>query len=71
MSKYSHYNTFHVLKYTHVRYAKSLFINIQTFAFKNDLRNLENFHQSTNSQNWDFDWILLCKLENVCLRLNF
>ena len=42
-----------------------------TFAFKNDLRNLENFHQSTNSQNWDFDWILLSKLENVCVRLNF
>ena len=37
-----------------------------TCASKYDMRNLENFHQSTwNSQNWDFDGILLSKVENV------
>ena len=31
-----------------------------TFAFKNDMKNLGNFHQSTwKSQNLDFDGILL------------
>ena len=36
-----------------------------TCAFKND-RDLANFHQSTRkSQNWDFDEILLSKVENV------
>ena len=31
-----------------------------TFAFKNDIRNLGNFRQSTRkSQNWDFDGIFL------------
>ena len=31
-----------------------------TLAFKNDMRNLVNFHQSTRkSQNWGFDGILL------------
>ena len=37
-----------------------------TGGLENDLRNLANFHQSTrNSQNWDFDGILLSKVENV------
>ena len=37
-----------------------------TFAFKNTMRNLGNFHQSTwKSQNLDFDGILLSKVENV------
>ena len=37
-----------------------------TCAFKNDMRNLENFHQSTwKSQNLDFDGILLSKVKNV------
>ena len=37
-----------------------------TCAFKNDLRNLANFHQSTRkSQNWDSDGVLLSKVENV------
>ena len=37
-----------------------------TCALENDMRNLANFHQSTqNSQNWNFHWILLCKVENV------
>ena len=37
-----------------------------TFAFKNDMRNLRKFHQSTcKSQNWDFDGILLSKVENA------
>ena len=37
-----------------------------TFACKNDMSNLRNFHQSTwKSQNWDFDGILLPKVENA------
>ena len=37
-----------------------------TCAFENDMRNLANFPQSTRkSQNWDFDGILLSKVENV------
>ena len=37
-----------------------------TFAFKNDMRNLGSFHQSTwKYQNWDFDRILLSKVENI------
>ena len=37
-----------------------------TCGWKNDMRNLANFHQSTRkSQNWDFDGILLSKVENV------
>ena len=37
-----------------------------TCAFKNDMRNEENFHQNTGkSKNWDFDGILLSKVENV------
>ena len=35
-------------------------------SLENDMRNLENFHQSTRkSQNWDRDGILLPKVENV------
>ena len=37
-----------------------------TFCLENDMRNLANFHQSTRkSQNWNFDKILLSKVENV------
>ena len=37
-----------------------------TCASKNDMRNLANFHQSTQkSQNWDFNRVLLPKVENV------
>ena len=37
-----------------------------TCASKSDMRNLADFHQSTRkSQNWDFDDILLSKVENV------
>ena len=37
-----------------------------TCGLENDMRNLENFHQSTQkSQNWNFDGILLSKVENV------
>ena len=37
-----------------------------TFASKNDMRGLRNFHQSTwKSPNWDFDGILLSKVENA------
>ena len=35
-------------------------------CFKIDLRNLANFHQSTQKcQNWDFDGILLSKVEHI------
>ena len=35
-------------------------------CFKIDMRNLANFHQSTRKcQNWDFDGILLSKVENL------
>ena len=37
-----------------------------TCGLKTDMRNLANFHQSTrSSQNWDFHWIVLYKVENV------
>ena len=37
-----------------------------TCGFKNDMRNLANFKQSTQKcQNWDFDGFLLSKVENV------
>ena len=37
-----------------------------TFGLKNNLSNLANFHQSTRKcQNWDFDGILLPKVENI------
>ena len=37
-----------------------------TCAFKNDMRNSGNIHQNTGkSKNWDFDGILLSKIENV------
>ena len=37
-----------------------------TCGLENDMRNLANFHQSTRkSRNWDFDGILLSKVENV------
>ena len=37
-----------------------------TCGLENDMRNSANFFQSTRkSQNWDFDGILLFKVENV------
>ena len=37
-----------------------------TCGLEDDIWNLPDFHQSTrNSQNWDFHWILLNKVENV------
>ena len=37
-----------------------------TCGLENDMRNLGNFHQSTGKcQNWDFDGILLSKVENL------
>ena len=37
-----------------------------TCAFKNDMRNLENFHQSTRkTQNWEFGGIPLSEVGNV------
>ena len=37
-----------------------------TCRLENDMRNLANIHQSTRkSQNWDFHWVLLYKVENV------
>ena len=41
-------------------------------ASKNDMGNLENFHQSARkSQDWDLDGILLSKVENVYMSLKF
>ena len=38
---------------------------VETCGLENDMRNLVNFHQSTRKcQNWDFDEILLSKVEN-------
>ena len=35
-------------------------------GLENDIRNLENFHQSIQKcQNWDFDEIFLSKVGNV------
>ena len=37
-----------------------------TCAFENEMQDLANFHQSTGkSQNWNFDGILLPKVEIV------
>ena len=37
-----------------------------TCAFKNDMKNLASFHESTRkSQNLDFDGILSSKVENI------
>ena len=38
-----------------------------TCGLENAMKNLANFHQSTSSkcQNWDFDRILLSKVENA------
>ena len=41
-----------------------------TFGLGNDMRNLANFHQRTRkSQNWDFDGILLSKVEKYELKI--
>ena len=35
-----------------------------TCGLENDMRNLANFHQTTQkSQNWDSCWVLLSKIE--------
>ena len=37
-----------------------------TCGLQNDIRNLADFDQRTQkSQNWDFFWVLLSKVENV------
>ena len=37
-----------------------------TCGLENDMKNLANFHQSTQkSQNWYFYWVLLSKVKNV------
>ena len=37
-----------------------------TSGLKYDMRNWSNIYQSTqNSQNWDFHWIFLYKVENL------
>ena len=37
-----------------------------TCGLENDMRNLADFYQSTRKlQNWDFDEILLSKVENL------
>ena len=56
------------------KYSGVIFHNIRdwsriwhkTCGLENNMRNLANFHQSTwRSQNWDFDGILLFKVENI------
>ena len=38
----------------------------RTYGLENDKKNLTNFHQSTRKcQNWDFDGVILSKVENV------
>ena len=40
-----------------------------TCGLENDIKNLTNFHQSTQkSKNWDFYWVLLSKVESVWAR---
>ena len=40
-----------------------------TCSLENDMSNLAYFHQSTRkSQNWDFDGILLSKVEHFLLK---
>ena len=42
------------------------FEEVLTCGLENDMRYLTNFHQSTRKfRNWDFDGILLSKVENV------
>ena len=37
-----------------------------TCGLENEMKNQANFHQSTQkSQNWDFYWVLLSKVENL------
>ena len=37
-----------------------------TCGLENDIKKLANYHQSTQkSQNWNFYWVILCKVENV------
>ena len=51
---------FHNIK-SHAKFEKKL-----TFGLENDMKNLANFHQNTwKCQNWDFDGILLSKVENA------
>ena len=46
---------------SHAKYEEKL-----TWGLENDRRNLENFHQKTwKCQDWDFDGILLSKVENA------
>ena len=40
------------------------FVGKMTCAFKNDMRNLGNFYQST-FESLNFYWVLLSKVENV------
>ena len=43
-----------------------------TCGLENDMRNLADFQQSTRkSQNWDFYWVLLSKVEKVYMSLKF
>ena len=41
----------------------------QTSGLKNDMRNFANFYQNIRMcQNWDFDGILLLKVENALVK---
>ena len=62
---------FELKKYRAVLYfmmleSDSKFEGKVTCGLENDMKNLANFHQSTQkSQNWDFHWVLLFQRENV------
>ena len=67
---FAKYITFDLKKYRGVIFhdtEESLKIEEKlTYGWENDMRNLGNFHQSTQKfQNWNFYGMLLSKVENV------
>ena len=73
LQKCAKYITFDLRKYKGVIfYDTGVSYNIWkklTRGFENDMRNLANFDQNTcKCQNWDFDRILLSKIENAELK---
>ena len=69
-SFWTKYILFELKKYTGVIFrtikSDAKFEEKQTCFLEDDKRNLANFHQGTGKcQNWNFDGILLSKVENV------
>ena len=69
-SFWTKYILFELKKYTGVIFrtikSDAKFEEKQTCFLEDDMRNLANFHQGTGKcQNWNFDGILLSKVENV------